>query len=302
MGRTRKKAVPIRRGAQHTLPSIELAEKQTNTPSISSSSSVLSTSSISSSIQMRSNILTTKHVVIESCLDRSDDNDGDLYDPNISSDNENPMSPINDDILENELTHLNFKRKNKETINENANLQKKIRLASTITSIHDMQLQIFTIIQEMQTKINKLYDAIGEAIYAAIEKTMYPTDEHLMKICYDTLLDIKEAQQFCRQGRSNIVQQIKDTIHSEFSDLVKPKTGNRQFYLKLNQPVDTNDDLHYTYLNLIIDRIFADPNTEKNSIAFGMTVALNYLDPSKGISMVPSKVTERMNHILEKMQ
>ncbi|CAG8649405.1 2572_t:CDS:2 [Cetraspora pellucida] len=239
---------------------------------------------------MRSNTLTAEHVVIESHLDGSDNNDGDLHNPDILSDNKNPMSPIDDDILENELTHSNFKRKNKETINENANF------------MHDMQLQMFTIIQEMQTKINELYDAIGEAIYAAIKKTKYPTNEHLMKICYDTLLDIKE-----------------DTIHSEFSDLVKPKTGNRQVtheeerkfkeaditkesYLKLNQPVDANDDLHYTYLNLIIDRIFADPNTEKNSIAFGMAVALNYLDPSKGISMVPSEVAERMNNILEKMQ
>ena len=75
---------------------------------------------------MRSNTLTTEHVVIESRLDGSDDNDSDLHDPDISSDNENLMSPIDDDILENESTHSNFKRKNKETINENANLRKKI--------------------------------------------------------------------------------------------------------------------------------------------------------------------------------
>ncbi|CAG8837854.1 9136_t:CDS:2, partial [Cetraspora pellucida] len=124
---------------------------------ISSSSSVLSTSSIFSSTQMRSNMLTAKHVVIESRLDGSDDNDGDLHDPDVSSDNENPISPIDDNILENESAHSNFKRKNKETINENANLRKKIRLASIITSMHNMQLQMFTIIQEMQTKINELY-------------------------------------------------------------------------------------------------------------------------------------------------
>ncbi|CAG8786436.1 5022_t:CDS:1, partial [Cetraspora pellucida] len=76
----------------------------------------------------------------------------------------------------------------------------------------------------------------------------------------------------------------------------------KECYLKLNQPVDINDDPHYTYLNLIIDRTFADLNTEKNSIAFGMAIALNYLDPSKRISMVPSEVIVRMNHILEKMQ
>ncbi|CAG8722707.1 5236_t:CDS:2, partial [Cetraspora pellucida] len=244
MGCIRKKAVPICRGAQHTLPSIELAEKQTNTPSISSSSSILSTSSISSFIQMRSNTLTTEHIVIESCLDGSDNNNSDLHDPDISSDNKNLMSPIDDDILENESTHSNFKRKNKETINENANLWKKIY-------------------------------AIGEAIYTAIEKTKYSTNEHLMKIYYDTLLDIKEFKE---------------------ADITK------EFYLKLNQPVNANNDPHYNYLNLIIDRTFADPNTEKNSIAFGMAVALNYFDPSKGISMVSSKVAERMNHILEKMQ
>ncbi|CAG8744831.1 10206_t:CDS:2, partial [Cetraspora pellucida] len=118
-------------------------------------------------------------------------------------------------------------------------------------------------------------DAISKVIYAAIEKTKYPTDEHLMKICYNTLLDIKE---------------FKET------DITK------ESYLKLNQPVDANNDLHYTYLNLIIDRTFANLNTKKNSIAFGMAVALNYLDPSKGISMVSSKVAERINHILEKMQ
>jgi hypothetical protein len=71
--------------------------------------------------------------------------------------------------------------------------------------------------------------------------------------------------------------------------------------MKLNKPVDPNNT-SYTYLNLIIDHVFTDPNTEKNSIAFGMAVALNYLDPSKGIKLVPSEVVERMNSFLEKMQ
>lgn len=100
---------------------------------------------------------------------------------------------------------------------------------------------------------------------------------------------------------------------------MKSKTENRQVtrdeerkfkdasithecYMKLNKPIDPNDNLHYTYLNLIIDRVFTNPNTEKNSIAFGMAVALNYLDPSKGINMVPSEIVERMNCFLEKMQ
>ncbi|CAG8605022.1 33177_t:CDS:2 [Gigaspora margarita] len=71
MGRTRKRAVPVHKGAQHTLSSIDLAEEQTPCNP--------STSSISS------------------------------------------------------------------------------RLVTTITSIHDMQLQMFATIQEMQTKINELH-------------------------------------------------------------------------------------------------------------------------------------------------
>lgn len=127
-----------------------------------------------------------------------------------------------------------------------------------------------------------------------------------------------QAQRFSRQARSNIVQRIKDAIHDEFTDLVKPKTENRQVtreeekkfkdanitrecYMKLSKPVDSNDP-SYTYLNLIIDNAFPDSNTEKNSIAFGMAVALNYLDPSKGIKLVQSEVVERMNHFLEKMK
>ncbi|RIB21029.1 hypothetical protein C2G38_2034736 [Gigaspora rosea] len=87
------------------------------------------------------------------------------------------------------------------------------KLAATITSMHDMQLQMFATIQEMQTKINELHaslktssrnnteketkwieDAIGEVIYDAIEKTKYLADEHLMKICYDMLSDIKKVE------------------------------------------------------------------------------------------------------------
>ncbi|CAH1759694.1 6326_t:CDS:2 [Entrophospora sp. SA101] len=58
----------------------------------------------------------------------------------------------------------------------------------------------------------------------------------------------------------------------------------------------------YLRTNLIIDRAFTDPNTEKNSIAFRMTVILNYLDPSKGIKLVQNEVVERMNPFLEMMQ
>jgi hypothetical protein len=117
------------------------------------------------------------------------------------------------------------------------------------------------------------------------------------------------------------VQRVKDAVHAEFEDLVKPKTENRQVtrdeerkfknsevtqecYRMLNQPIaiDSVNDPHYTHLNSIIDNVFTHSNTEKNSIAFGMAIALNYLDPSKGINMVPSEVVNRMNGFLEKMQ
>ena len=71
--------------------------------------------------------------------------------------------------------------------------------------------------------------------------------------------------------------------------------------MKLNKPINSNDP-SYTYLNLIIDHTFTDSNTEKNSIAFGMAVALNYLDPLKGVKLVQSEVVERMNQFLEMMQ
>jgi hypothetical protein len=76
----------------------------------------------------------------------------------------------------------------------------------------------------------------------------------------------------------------------------------RECYKKLNQPIDPSNDLQYTYLNSIIDRVFTNQNTEKNLIAFRMAVALSYLDPTKGINMVPSEIVGRMNYFLEKMQ
>ena len=72
--------------------------------------------------------------------------------------------------------------------------------------------------------------------------------------------------------------------------------------MKLNEPVDPSNNFSYTYLNLIINHVFTNSNTEKNSIAFGMAVALNYLDPSKSIKLVQSEVVERMNKFLEIMQ
>ncbi|CAG8710134.1 4297_t:CDS:2, partial [Cetraspora pellucida] len=96
---TKRRAVSVRKDAQHILPSIDLIKKQMNTPNVSSTSSILSTSSISSSsTQMRSNMMIAE------------------------IDNENP---IDDDISENELTHSNAKQKDRKTINDNANLCKK---------------------------------------------------------------------------------------------------------------------------------------------------------------------------------
>ncbi|CAG8509637.1 13681_t:CDS:2 [Cetraspora pellucida] len=81
-GCTKRKAVPVHKGAQHILPSIDLIEKQTNTQNVS------------------------KNINIKSCLVGSDDTDNNLYNPDLTSDNKNP---IDVDILENESTHSNAK-------------------------------------------------------------------------------------------------------------------------------------------------------------------------------------------------
>ncbi|CAG8555225.1 4902_t:CDS:2, partial [Cetraspora pellucida] len=130
ISRTKRRAVLVHKSSQYILLSIDLIEKQMNTPNIS------------------------KNVNIESCLDESDNTDNNLHDLDLTSDNENL---IDDNISENESTHLNAKQKDRVTLNNNANLHKKIWLASTIISMHDMQFQMFTTIQEMQTKINELH-------------------------------------------------------------------------------------------------------------------------------------------------
>ncbi|CAG8755530.1 22014_t:CDS:2 [Cetraspora pellucida] len=76
----------------------------------------------------------------------------------------------------------------------------------------------------------------------------------------------------------------------------------QECYMKLNKPVNADDNLQYTYLNMIIDHIFTNSNTEKNSIAFGIAIALKYFDPLKRINMVPTEVIDRMNYILERIQ
>ena len=75
----------------------------------------------------------------------------------------------------------------------------------------------------------------------------------------------------------------------------------QECYRKLNQPINSEYDLHYTHFNSIIDNVFTNPNIEKNSIAFRMAIALNYLNPLKEINIVPSEVIERMNSFLKKM-
>nr|CAG8500677.1 12059_t:CDS:2 [Entrophospora candida] len=66
---------------------------------------------------------------------------------------------------------------------------------------------------------------------------------------------------------------ISQAIYAESE---KVKYPNDEHLMQPSNPI-------YTYLNLIIDCAFTDPNTEKNSIAFGMAFIL---DPSKGIKLV----------------
>ncbi|CAG8682530.1 6624_t:CDS:2 [Cetraspora pellucida] len=178
---------------------------------------------------------------------------------------------------------------------------------------------------QMKNDTKSIEDAISQTIYSLIEKVKYSSDKCLMQVCYDALLDMKEegftnkikhggwkrffnkhvrtpAQKFCCQGRSNIVQCIKDSIHAEFEGLIKPKRENCQVTCdEERSPVDVDDDPNYTYLNFILDCAFSDPKMEKNSIAFGIAVAFNYLDPTKEIIMVLSEVVKKMNYFLEKM-
>ncbi|CAB5193393.1 unnamed protein product [Rhizophagus irregularis] len=160
-------------------------------------------------------------------------------------------------------------------------------------------LQLFKTCKRRLTKYT-----ISQAIYTMTERSKYPSDERLMQVCYNALLNAngKEFQNkmknigWRRFFHKNVCSlRVKNAIHDEFTDLVKPKTEN------LRKPVDSNNS-SYTYLNLIIDNAFPDFNTEKNSIAFGMVVALNYLDPSKGIKLVQSEVVKWMDYFLEKIK
>ncbi|CAG8716354.1 5769_t:CDS:2 [Gigaspora margarita] len=276
--RSRKKTSTVsgRKNVQYSLPCIEL-DKLPNTPSSSSNSMQI-----------------TKNGATETCLDEHNDNDNfaltDLEDqPSIDNNN------FNDDISDNEELHTCSKQKSNEVI------QKKVNEMHT-----DWKAVGFSSRLEDDTKW--IEDAIDHEIYGLIEEVKYSSDEDFMRVAYD-------AQRFAQQVRSNIVQKIKVNIHNEFPELTKPKAENCQIheeeqkfkeskitkkcYIKLNKPID--NDPQYTYLNLIIDSTFTDQNTEKNSIVFEMAVALNYLDPSKGIEMVPTKVVDKMNFILERI-
>ncbi|GES72492.1 hypothetical protein GLOIN_2v1789101 [Rhizophagus clarus] len=142
-------------------------------------------------------------------------------------------------------------------------------------------------------------DTINQAISTISEKIKYPSEKCLMNVCYDALSDANNKEFQSKIKRSKWKRFYNRHICSLAQRLSQQA---RKCYTKLNKLVDANDDSHYIYLNLIIDHIFTNPKTEKNSIAFGMAIALNYLDLSKGVNMVPSEVVKRMNFFLDKIQ
>ncbi|RGB22247.1 hypothetical protein C1646_677979 [Rhizophagus diaphanus] len=332
MGRTRKQ-MPSRKNIQHQLPQFNLSED------------------LSEEAAQGSN----RQIATEEVLDNDDDTSSLLPDPEsyISSDNEDDS--ITDKVdkvnsrrrkaIEEEDSNVRKKTKFESTL---YNMQ--LMQTQMFTIIQEIQKNVNEIyadvksnggLSQIENNTKWIEDAISQAIYTLSGKVKYPNDEQLMQVCHDALSDARQgefikikkngwkryfnknirplAQRFSRQARSNIVQRVKEAVHVEFVELVKPKAENRQVthdeeqkfknsevicecYKKLNQPIDPSNDLQYTYLNSIIDRVFTNRNTEKNSIAFGMAVALNYLDPTKGINMVPSEIVGRMNYFLEKMQ
>ncbi|PKY53007.1 hypothetical protein RhiirA4_425711 [Rhizophagus irregularis] len=66
--------------------------------------------------------------------------------------------------------------------------------ASTIGNMQYMQKQMFTIIQDVQKKINEMYDTISQAIYTTTERSKYPSDERLMQVCYNALLNENDEE------------------------------------------------------------------------------------------------------------
>ncbi|CAB4417098.1 unnamed protein product [Rhizophagus irregularis] len=125
-------------------------------------------------------------------------------------------------------------------------------------------------------------DVISQAIYTTIDKVKYPDDERIMQVCYDALLDAENDtfNKKIKQGGWKLKNshdkheailfnaRVKDAIHAEFVDLVKPKTENRQVireeerkfkdaeitrncYRKLNQPINSNNDPRYTYFKFL---------------------------------------------------
>ncbi|GES82462.1 hypothetical protein GLOIN_2v1789101 [Rhizophagus clarus] len=269
-------------------------------------------------------ISSTSAITIGEALERHLlDNDDTL--PNLEdytpNDDEYSNDDDHDDDDDDNMIHLNNKRKIKDTEKEK-DIQKRIRNSRCAQKVNEMYTDWkatgFGGHSESDTKW--LEDTINQAISTISEKIKYPSEECHMNVCYDALSDANNeefqnkikrggwkhfynrhihslAQRLSRQARSNIVQ-----LTSDEEKKFKNSDITRECYTKLNKPVDANDDPHYTYLNLIIDHVFTNPKTEKNSIAFGMAVALNYLDSSKGVNMVPSEVVERMNFFLDKMQ
>uniref|UniRef100_U9SMI0 Uncharacterized protein n=1 Tax=Rhizophagus irregularis (strain DAOM 181602 / DAOM 197198 / MUCL 43194) TaxID=747089 RepID=U9SMI0_RHIID len=241
-----------------------------------------------------------------------------LLDNDNTQPNQEEYSPIdneyfNDDDDDHNTTHSINKQKNRDT-KRDKDKQKRTR---TLSDMQNVQNQLVTIVQDVHKKATEMYTDWKATGFGGQSENNTKWIEDTINQAISTISE--KAQCLSRQARSNIVQRIKDAIHDKFSDLTKPKTQNRQVtsdeekkfknsditrecYIKLNKPVDVNDNPHYTFLNLIINRVFTNPKTEKNSIAFGMAVVLNYLDPSKGVNIVPIEVIERMNFFLERMQ
>ncbi|CAG8746282.1 10862_t:CDS:2, partial [Funneliformis caledonium] len=149
--------------AQHILPCIELSEKLTNISNISNTPktlNILNTSRItrSSTINIGLDKRVAKGVGIENCLDLFDDGDA-LSNLKGCLLNDNEIL-VNDFTSENEIVNSNCKRKvNKinDIENEDMNMQKRNRFASTISNIYDVQTQMIVIIQDIQKKVNEMY-------------------------------------------------------------------------------------------------------------------------------------------------
>jgi hypothetical protein len=167
MGRNRKqKSVSVRKSVQHVLPQINLSEDLSEPVSVPDSP----TTQLSSDKQMATRVNVERRSDI---LDEDEDvhDHDDVHDQEGSDDYERVSS-------EDETVFSNRKRKTKET--EEDNVQKRTRklfvelllfiiivdfiivifllgYVSTIKNMQNVQNQMFTIIQDIQTKVNEMY-------------------------------------------------------------------------------------------------------------------------------------------------